>query len=80
MKVNLQQSYFWNRRTYGPGEVEIPDDLAIALGIAEGTALGIALEPDEPTLIEPPDKSATAADFKGDDEPTQPLDTPPTTA
>lgn len=34
LKAKLDKAYFWHNKTYFPGEsVEIPDDLAQALGL-----------------------------------------------
>lgn len=33
MRTTLDAAYHWRRKTYGPGEAVIPDDLAAALGL-----------------------------------------------
>ncbi|HEY9648633.1 MAG TPA: hypothetical protein V6C88_19790 [Chroococcidiopsis sp.] len=57
MRVHLDQSYFWDRRNWGPGEVDIPDDLAIALGLAKPDAV-THIETHEPEPAAEPDIQA----------------------
>jgi hypothetical protein len=54
MKANLEQCYFWRRRSWGPGLTEIPDDLAAALGLTSAPA---AAPTQSSALDEPPDDS-----------------------
>lgn len=32
-KAKLDEQYLWGGNWYGPGEVDIPDDLAVAIGV-----------------------------------------------
>ena len=38
MRVQLTQTYFWDRALWGPGETEIPLSLAVALGLLHQAA------------------------------------------
>jgi hypothetical protein len=48
-KVNLLETYQWMGQTYGPGEsVEVPDEMAEALGIKPKSATVADIEPPPP--------------------------------
>jgi hypothetical protein len=55
MKAKLDQTYLWNRQCWGPGEVEIPDSLAIALGLIkdEGEEVNEGSDPSPPSQTIP---------------------------
>lgn len=49
MKANLDQTYRWGNKYYGPGEnVEIPQALADAAGIKKATAKSTSTNQNEP--------------------------------
>lgn len=60
MKAKLDQTYLWERQWWGPGEVEIPDSLAIALGLMKAEGKGQKAESSPPSL-NPVEKSEVLA-------------------
>lgn len=60
-RVNLDKENLWQGKSYGPGEVEIPDDLAVALGLAPEPQPEEPEQEEGPTLVLPPADSLAAA-------------------
>lgn len=51
-KIKLDTAYFWGNKTYPPGEsVEVPDELAVALGQSSPPPIPNA---EEPAVQDPP--------------------------
>lgn len=72
MKTVLDKAYFWANKTYLPGEeIEIPDELAAALGLTEKTQ---PPQEEPPLISDPAGKDATPEDA-ADPPPTE--DKPP---
>jgi hypothetical protein len=72
MKATLDGTYGWQGQTFGPGEVEIPDGLAQALGLKTAGAADLKTESlsdlADKTLGEPdgvPDTATSPRSGKG---------------
>lgn len=66
-KIKLDKAYFWGNKTYLPGEsVEVPDELAIALGQSPAPPIPNA---EEPAVQDPPSEEVPPS--------TTPQDLPP---
>lgn len=67
MKANLDQTYRWKNKYYGPGEnVEIPQELADAAGIKKPAAKTPPPNEDPPKdpPKDPPEDTKTGKDAK----------------
>ena len=62
-KIKLDKAYFWETKTYLPGEsVEVPEELVQALGMTEPTLIPNLEEPavqDSPSAEVPPSVATT---------------------
>ena len=54
MKATLDRAYFWDRQVWGPGESEIPETLAIALGLMALPTVPAAPPPEVTVTISDP--------------------------
>ena len=68
MKATLDRAYFWDRQVWGPGESEIPETLAIALGLAALPTVPVAPPAPEVTVT----ISDPVADFAKVQQPSKP--------
>lgn len=63
MRVDLNEDKLWRGRVYLKGNCEIPEDLAMAMGLSDG-------EPDPPSPLPP--ESATVAEIAAVPTPAKP--------
>lgn len=64
MKVTLNETWGWKGTSYGPGECEVPDEMAGAMGLAPALPAAGKSE-EEPDVHKPSSKSRKSTGTDG---------------